>query len=396
MKATPDEPQTWAALKPELRDSWQRSAQFLPDPGAALAPVEMAGNDLQSYRSTHPLSLVLPIFQRLLIQPAAEAGLIVAIGDAEGRLLWVDGDRHSMHRAESSAFQAGATWSEEAIGTSAPGLALATGRGSQVRQEEHFAYSAHQFSCSAAPIRNPHTGRLLGVVDLTGDEKAVATHSLPLIYAAVSAAEAELKVLPADTGLPQLTTLGTVRPQLGVASAREALSLRHAEILVLLAWHAHNGQNGLSAGALAEFLFGEPGHEVALRAEIVRLRRVLRNSPAAAGLDLQSRPYRLSSAIDLDALTVLTAVTAGDRDTALDVYGGVLLPASESPGILELRSQLSALVRESILADGTAEQLCRYLQLPEAAADEQAVYTALQLLPAESPQRAALVARMQR
>lgn len=395
MKAVPDEPQTWKALKPLLRDSWQRSAQFLADPGRALAPVNISDADLSAYRMSHPLRHVLPVFEKLLIQPAADAGLIVAIGDASGRLLWVDGDQTSLRRAESSAFQPGATWSEEAIGTSAPGIALATGRGAQVHQDEHFASSAHQFSCSAAPIRHPKTGRILGVVDLTGDEKAIATHSLALVYAAVSAAEAELRSLPADTGVVQLNTLGAVRPQLGLGATRETLGLRHAEILTLLTWHSTKHRRGLSAGELAELLFGEMGHEVALRAEIVRLRRFLRSTPASAGLDLQSRPYRLSAPLDLDALTTMTALTAGDRTAALDMYAGPLLPASEAPGIRSLRQHVSAVLREALLADGSADELCRYLQLPEATSDQHVIHTALQVLPADSPQRAALVASVQ-
>lgn len=395
MKAVPDEPQTWEVLKPLLRDSWIRSAQFLADPGRAVAPVGISDADLTDYRMSHPLRHVLPVFEKLLIQPAAEAGLIVAIGDAAGRLLWVDGDRASLRRAESSAFHPGATWSEEAIGTSAPGIALATGRGAQVHQDEHFATSAHQFSCSAAPIRHPQTGRILGVVDLTGDEKAVATHSLALVCAAVSAAEAELKSLPADTGVVHLTTLGTAQPQLGLGTARQTLCLRHAEILTLLAWYSTKHQRGLSAGELAELLFGEMGHEVTLRAEIVRLRRFLRSTPVSAGLDLQSKPYRLSAPVDLDALTAMTALTAGDRSAALDMYTGPLLPASEAPGIRSLREHISAVLREALLADGGPDELCRYLQLREAATDQQVMYTALRVLPADSPQRATLVASVQ-
>lgn len=272
MRAVPDQPHTWSALAPELRASWHRSAQFLRDPGTALAPVEMGDDDLEAYRREHPLRLVFPIFERLLLQPAADAGLVLGIGDASGRLLWVDGDRSALRQAESSAFQAGALWSEEAIGTSAPGMALATNRGVQVHQEEHFAYAAHQFSCSAAPIHNPHNGELLGVVDLTGDERAVATHALPLIHAAVSAAEAELKVLPMDAARPQLITLGTLHPQLRDVAAREPLSLRHAEILTLLVWCQHQRRQGLTAAELSEMLFGATGHEVTLRAEMSRLR----------------------------------------------------------------------------------------------------------------------------
>lgn len=395
MVAVPDQPETWATLSPHLQESWRRSAEFLCHPGEAFAPVDMNEDDVHAYRDAHPLKVVLPVFRQLLVGPAAEAGLIVAIGDAEGRLLWVDGDRPAVRKAEAAAFHPGATWSEKAIGTSAPGLALATGHGVQVRREEHFAHSAHQFSCSAAPIHNPHTGALLGVVDLTGNENAVATHALPLIHAAICAAEAELRILPAHTGLAQLSALGTLRPQLGSAAQWHSLSLRHAEILTLLSWQAGERRNGLTAVDLARALFGEPGHEVALRAEIVRLRKLLATAFPANQLGVESKPYRLTATLEVDALTVLTALAAGDRSTALDIYGGELLPSSESPGVMELRRYVSRALRESIMADGSAEDLWRYLQLPEASQDTEAAYTALRLLPDDAPQRAALVARMQ-
>ncbi len=397
MAALPDEPRSWGVLSPALQDSWRRSAAYLADPASATAPIDLADDDLAAYREEHPLRLVLPVLRRLLIEPAGDAGLITAIGDAQGRLLWVDGARSTLRRAEGSAFQPGARWSEDAIGTSAPGLALATGHGAQVHQEEHFAFSAHQFSCSAAPIHDPHTGSLLGVVDLTGGPEAVATHSLPLICAAVSAAEAELKVLPACGSAPQLTVLGTSAPQLSLGGRRIRLPLRQAELLTLLAWHSVTAgpDSGMGAEELAIQLYGEPGHEVTLRAEVLRLRRLLKGS-AESGLNLLSRPYRLSPAVELDAVRCAQALEAGDRPTALDLYGGPVLPSSESPGVLRIRNRLSVLLRESLLSDGSGQELWRYLQLPEAEADEEAVYVALRMLPAGSPQRAALVARMQR
>ncbi|GAA1451264.1 hypothetical protein GCM10009618_05390 [Nesterenkonia lacusekhoensis] len=235
------------------------------------------------------------------------------------------------------------------------------------------------------------------MVDLTGGPEAVATHSLPLICAAISAAEAELKVLPARSSNPQLTALGTAAPQLISAGRRVRLTLRQAELLMLLTWEAYTGgpETGLSAGELAAQLYGETGHEVALRAEILRLRRVLDSAPVE-GLQVLSRPYRLSAAPEVDVLRCARALTAGDRSSALDLYGGPVLPLSEAPGVLHIRHRLSVLLRESVLSDGSGQELWRYLQLPETAGDEDAVYTALRTLPADSPQRAALVARMQR
>ncbi|MDR5711268.1 hypothetical protein [Nesterenkonia flava] len=171
--------------------------------------------------------------------------------------------------------------------------------------------------------------------------------------------------------------------------------MRHAEILTLLSWDMASTGRGCGAQELAELVYGESRHQIAMRAEMVRLRKQLRSSPAAAGVDVASKPYRLTSAIDHDAAAVLTALTAGDRMAALDLYGGSLLPASEAPGILSIRHHLAAALRESLLADGSAEELFRYLQLPEAIEDEEAAYTALRVMPTESPLRAALVARMQ-
>lgn len=400
LHAFPDEPMSWSVLHPILQESWRRSSSYVDDPGGALAPIDIDDADLQEYRQNHPLASILPIFDRLLIEPAAQAGLIVAIGDALGRLLWVEGDHSTRRRAEASAFQAGANWSERAIGTSAPGTALATGGGIQVHQEEHFASAAHQFSCTAVPIRCPHTGGLLGVVDLTGGPAAVATHSLPLLQAAVSAAEAELRVLPAmKADATQLVTLGCRAPWIGSGLARESLSLRHAELLVLLSWYGqdHRGSptGGLSASALAEMIYGESGHEGAVRAELVRIRRMFSTAAASGSLDLQSRPYRLSGPVELDAQRVVSAVAAGDRSTALDVYGGTLLPLSDAPGILQIRDEVSTLMREAMLQDASADQLWRYLQLEEASHDFEVVMTALRVLPPESPQRAVLIARMQ-
>lgn len=400
LRALPDEPLSWSSLHPILRESWRRSSTYVNDPGEALAPIDMTETDLREYRRNHPLATVLPVFERLLIEPATQAGLIVAIGDAQGRLLWVEGDRSTRRRAEASAFQAGANWSERAIGTSAPGTALATGGGVQVHQEEHFALVAHQFSCSAVPVHCPHTGGLLGVVDLTGGAAAVATHSLPLVQAAVSAAVAELRALPAMIAEePQITSLGCPSPSISTGSLTASLSLRHAELMVLLTWYGpgpdDRRETGLTAAALAEMVYGEPGHEVALRAELVRLRKMLAGTSASGTLDLQSRPYRLTGEVGLDAQRVVTALATGDRDTALDFYGGPLLPQSDAPGIARLRTEMSMLIRESMIQDGSAGQLWRYLQLDEACHDREVVMTALRILPPDSPQRAMLMARMQ-
>src|SRR3546814_3370529 len=76
---------------------------------------------------------------RALLLPgtAEESGVVVAVGDAAGRLLWVEGDRRIRGLTGDMGFVAGANWSEAAVGTSAPGTAIALNRSVQIRSEEH-------------------------------------------------------------------------------------------------------------------------------------------------------------------------------------------------------------------------------------------------------------------
>jgi hypothetical protein len=78
-----------------------------------------------------------------------------------------------------------------------------------------------------------------------------------------------------------LKTPGRVRIEL-VGGGDRTLSGRHSEIVGLLADHP----DGLDSHELAELVYGEPGHEVSLRAEMHRLREIL-------GDALATRPYRL-------------------------------------------------------------------------------------------------------
>ena len=183
----PDEA-PWQVRAPVL-DSWRRSLAALPA-GTGTADAVLEGDELARARRAHPFSAMLPLLRSRLIEPAVDAGLVVALGDAEGRLLWVEGRSSVTSRADAMGFAAGADWSEGAMGTSAPALALTTGSGIQVVGAEHFQEAVHPWSCSAVPVLDPRTGRTVGVLDVTGSADAVAPLVLPLL-AATSRAWAE-------------------------------------------------------------------------------------------------------------------------------------------------------------------------------------------------------------
>lgn len=390
-------------LRPVVHDSWVRSLGFHGDPAGAAARSGLSDPQLADVRRSHPLVSLMPVFDRLLVQPAKDTGLLVAVGDDAGYLLWVEGDTSVRKAAERMDFVPGADWSERSVGTSAPGTALVTGLGVQVSGAEHFSPDAHRWSCSAVPIHCPLTGRLLGVVDLTGHDDAVASHSLALLHAAVAAAEAQLHVnaleaaarghrlsLPTAPQATRLRVLGLEAGTLDGAVPSRMLGGRHAEILTLLGWN----RRGLDAAELAELLFGDVRQQVSVRAEMVRLRKSL--GPEATRIGLDSRPYRIGPAVTMDARDVLRHLGAGRHREALAAYAGPVLPRSEAPGVIDIRLEVAGALRESMLNDADPDTLLDYLELPEASADVEGLLTALQILPARSPRRSVVVARLQR
>ncbi|SLK00670.1 helix-turn-helix domain-containing protein [Arthrobacter sp. P2b] len=415
--ALPDAP---SGLRNLIRESWQRSVSFKADPDNPAAPLALDRDELEDYRSQHPLAAIMPVINKLLVQPSHDSGLLVAVGDEVGRLLWVEGDPALQRRAEGMMFVPGADWSEATVGTSAPGTALALGRGIQIAGAEHYQRAVHAWSCTAVPFHDPDSGAVLGVVDITGTATAVAPHTLSLVEATVAAAQAQLRVerLQLAAGLAgrpvrrraassaarapgagakegslyrnSLQLLGRDQALLSLEGKTVALSARHSEILALLSTHP----DGLSAEELTVLLYPGEGSAITLRAEMVRLRKVLQqlNPDAVPG----SRPYRLPVDVVPDSGQVLSCLQRGAHRIALEIYRGAVLPRSEAPGIVELRDRVSSLLREAVLTDGSAESLLRYAELPEARDDVGVRRAALRLLPARSPKRAAVVADLER
>src|SRR5690606_5730993 len=114
-------------VRPLVRQSWERAWNQRVAAGD-LPPLDFATEELERYRIEHPLADAMEMIRALLLPgDPAESGVMVAIGDHAGRLLWVEGDLHKRVLTGEMGFVAGANWSEEAVGTSAPGTALKLG-----------------------------------------------------------------------------------------------------------------------------------------------------------------------------------------------------------------------------------------------------------------------------
>lgn len=374
------------ALRSLVLESWRRSLQGGMDPEQSMAAIRLDDDLLADIRDSHPLAAGMPVIRRLLVESAADAGLLVAVSDAAGRLLWVEGDAQLRAKAENMHFLPGADWSESSIGTNAPGTALALDRPVQIFGAEHLARQVTPWSCSAAPIHDPDTGAILGVLDLTGGDEVATPQTLTLVRATVAAVEAELRIERlSPTRNSSVTVSGWTTPTLDVLGGHGAtlrhgatttrLSLRHSEMLLLLCESA----DGMTTAELGVELSEEDQAQVTVRAELSRLRGVL------GPIELASRPYRLESSVITDVAQVRKDLAAGRLRQAVARYRGPILPGSSAPGIEELRDELHMYVRSCLLVCDDADTLLSFADTAHGRDDFEVWERVLSILPQTSP-----------
>jgi hypothetical protein len=183
-------------VREPIADSWRRSFAAGVDPtGHQLAPVVADEDETQMLWEEHPLARAAPLIHECLAAVAEDADHLVVITDANGVLLSVEGSTGLRRRAaDHMNFTEGTLWSEPGAGTNAIGTAIAADHAVQVFGPEHFNEVVQRWTCSAAPIHDPDTGELLGVIDLTGDFSTVQPHSLAVATATAQAVEAWLRL----------------------------------------------------------------------------------------------------------------------------------------------------------------------------------------------------------
>lgn len=335
------------APDPLITASWSRSRTSV-DAGSPAAPVDAEPDEVQRRWEASPIRRSGIGVEEQLGRAAEASGLIAAITDEDGRILWSAGSRRMRTIAEGVGFVPGGRWDEPSAGTNALGLALLTGRTATVFSAEHWRESVQDWVCWSAPVCTAD-GRALGVLDLSGPWDA----STPMAELAVTTlARLVQSNLPVDAGADTPDTL-VVRllgqPEFLLGGRRLSVTPRQGELLAALAI-----EGPASLDRLHELVYGDrPVSSVTVKAELSHLRQVL-------GGGIASRPYRLTMPVRVDALEVRQLLQRGDVPAAVDAYGGQLLPDSESPFALEHRHVIDVTLRRSLLEGGSPAELLRF------------------------------------
>ena len=389
--------------------SWRRTLDARGDPGQG-----------------DPLVAVIPVLRDTLVSIADETLHMMVVTDARGHVLWHEGD---VPRRAEGGVRTPHSWTRAACPVHDPDSGEVIGAVDVTGPARTFHPTTLALVFAAARLAEGHLGARLAMRDerllarnlthlvglrdepgalLTPGGRVLAAQppgwlparvELPAVGDRVALGEAGEGVLeqlaegwlmrlhrtgPAPRPMLSLPFLGDGRAPARLDGGHVQLTLRHAEVLTLLALHP----DGLTADELATALHGDTGTTTAVCAEMHRLRAVL-----GAGV-LRTRPYRLRARVDADFVAVRSALARGDVRGAARAYRGPLLPRSEAPVVRQERELLAAALRRAVLDSRDVDAMWALAGTVGGADDPELSRRLLRALPARDPRRPVLTARL--
>ncbi|WP_122898026.1 transcriptional regulator [Acinetobacter sp. B51(2017)] len=350
-------------LGQSIVSSWQRSEN------AAIPKERVAAPLIELNHSSTPLQHALNYCSDELTHIAEQSHMAVAVGDVGSTIIWSAAHGQMRREAENVHFVQGGQWREELVGTNALALTLKTEQSSCVFSNEHYMHSVQNWVCYAAPIIDPYSKHVLGVVDLsTVWDKH---NSLGLLAAERCAAIIQTALL--EHQRQQLYLRAFAVPQVLFNGKVLVVTPRQIEILTILALCPQ----GLTLDSLHQALYGERKVSMGtLKAEMSQLRELL------GGL-LGSRPYRLLADVEADFLQAESALDRGATEAALKLCSGVFLAKTESPFLSAWRDCLESRLSDAIFRANETDVLLKHMaRCPEAI---DAIERLIELMPKEHP-----------
>src|ERR1700722_12402387 len=184
------EPVDRAAVREPILASWRRAREW-----------NVAANQLDlSYLGAPALDTTLarapePVLRHLYEQLDGQP-ISIILTDASGLvLLRYTGDHDLERQLDSIMLVPGFSYAEEVVGTNGIGTALESGGPAHVFGHEHYAEHLEGMACAGVPVRDPLSGKTVGVLDLTCWRR----HADPLMLSLVRSTADQLNQALSET-----------------------------------------------------------------------------------------------------------------------------------------------------------------------------------------------------
>lgn len=285
-----------ARVRPTIEAAWHRAEM------AGLRP-DMTPNPDRAFE-IEPDSRLLVAARPVLDQLAADlcdTRFALILADRQSRV--VD-HRVGAHRLRDCLAEVGLTtgtvWDEETTGTNAVATAHELRHGLSVVGDEHYLDGLKQFCCYGEPLFDPTSGRLEGVLDITGPVADATSLLGPFLSRA--RAEIERRLLDTSRATHQLllrayetAIAGSRQPVVALgddmmlANQAATTQLSRDDIAVLKALVASGHRGGTTVRLAAGGSARVECSPVASDAAVLRLRMVDHRSVSASGPRLPRR-----------------------------------------------------------------------------------------------------------
>ena len=164
--------------------SWRRSAS------SGVHPHEVASEyHTELDLGSRLVRCAQPVLEQLSEQ-IADIPVCVALTDNQARILSRRDSNPWIGRIlDRVYFAQGFGYAEGAVGTNGVGTVLEFGESVHIVGAEHFVDTLQSFACAGAPIRDPFTGRIEGVLDIS----CLSHHSTPIMHSMVRSAAHQIE-----------------------------------------------------------------------------------------------------------------------------------------------------------------------------------------------------------
>ena len=209
-------------VRPEIATSWYRCReQYHVDPGLNTAP---PASEQAETSDEHTLEHEI-VFAQLggaaasIATEVESLGGVVTVTDGAARVLTVQGDKETLHRAKDSNMAPWSCWSEWATGTNGMGTALEAPGPVLINGPEHWCEGFHEWVCAGVAVRDPVTHDPVAVLDVSAWRATLPPQAAGWLSKAVGGARSILRQRAHDGGAELAAAFAKTRARSGQALA---------------------------------------------------------------------------------------------------------------------------------------------------------------------------------